>query len=132
MNFFAAIDGKLYTPQMNGSILPGITRDSLIQIARSQGLEVVECELLIADVIRAIEEGRCSEAFACGTAAIVAPISVIGEADGREYPLPNDPGPIATALKGALLDIQEGRVEDRFGWVTRLDPKWYPVPAMVA
>lgn len=132
MNFFAVIDGKLFTPELNGSILPGITRDSLIQIARRQGFEVVENELLIDDVINAISDGRCSEAFACGTAAIVAPISVIGEADGNEYTLPNDPGPVAVALKEELLGIQEGRVDDRFGWVKTVDASWYPTSVEVA
>jgi branched-chain amino acid aminotransferase len=132
MNFFAVIEGRLHTPKLSGSILPGITRDSLIELARSLGHEVVEETLPIDDLLADIGNGRCSEAFASGTAAVVSPISVIGDADGTDYTLPEDPGPVALSLKEALLGIQEGRQEDPFGWVHRIPRVYYPASAEVA
>jgi branched-chain amino acid aminotransferase len=132
MNFFAVIDGVLHTPELTGSLLPGITRDSLIQLARRQGYEVRERALPIDELLDEIRAGRCSEAFASGTAAVVSPISVIGEADGTLCPLPNDPGPVSTELKSLLVDIQEGRGEDPFGWVRPIAREYYPPSARVA
>ena len=74
----------------------------------------------VDELLENIESGRCSEAFACGTGAIVCPISAIGEADGREYSLP-EVNQMAATLRSALLDIQESRVPDPFGWV--IDPQ---------
>ncbi len=132
MNFFAVIEGRLYTPKLSGSILPGITRDSLLELARSLGHEVVEATMPIDDLLADIGNGRCSEAFASGTAAVVSPISVVGDADGTEYALPDDPGPVAMSLKEALLGIQEGRQEDPFGWVRPIARDYYPPTAEVA
>ena len=132
MNFFAMIEGRLCTPKLSGSILPGITRDSLIELARSLGHEVSEETMSIDELLADIGNGRCSEAFASGTAAVVSPISAVGDGDGTEYALPEDPGPVAMSLKDALLGIQEGRQEDPFGWVRPLDRHFYPASAQVA
>ena len=70
----------------------------------------------VDDLLHDIEAGLCSELFACGTGAIVAPIKAIGEADGKEWLLP-DVGRLSATLRDALLDIQEGKAEDPFGWV---------------
>ncbi len=117
MNFFAVIDGQLYTPALNGSILPGITRDSIVSLAKDEGLTVHECCLDVDDVLAAIEDGRCSEAFAVGTAAIVTPISAIGDGYGKEYNLAKPDGDLSQRFRQQLLGLQEGRVEDRFGWI---------------
>ncbi len=74
----------------------------------------------IDELMQDIESGRCSEAFACGTGAIISPISAIGEADGTAFEL-QDVDQVAATLKTALLNIQEGRNEDPFGWV--VDPQ---------
>jgi len=116
MNFFAVMDGALHTPALNGSILEGITRDSILALARDMGIEVHEREIDIDDLLKLVESGTCNEAFACGTAAIVSPISELGDGD-RRYTLRQAPGPVAERLRAALLDIQEGRAEDRFGWM---------------
>ncbi|MCA0901596.1 branched-chain amino acid aminotransferase [Microbulbifer agarilyticus] len=116
MNFFAVMDGALHTPALNGSILEGVTRDSMLTLARDMGIEVHEREIDIDDLLALVASGTCSEAFACGTAAIVSPISELGDSENR-YRLASAPGPIAAKLRAALLDIQEGRVEDRFGWM---------------
>ena len=70
----------------------------------------------VNELLRDIEAGRCSELFACGTGAIVAPITAIGESDGREWSLP-DVGQMSCRLGDTLLDIQEGKVDDPFGWI---------------
>ncbi|MGL6162531.1 branched-chain amino acid aminotransferase [Microbulbifer sp.] len=116
MNFFAVIDGELHTPALNGSILEGVTRDSLITLARELGYTVHERDIDIDELLARVRDGSCSEAFACGTAAIVSPISVLGD-DSGESPLSSAPGSVAACLRETLLDIQEGRAEDRFGWM---------------
>lgn len=115
MNFMAVIDGGLHTPALSGSLLEGVTRDSLLKLGQQLGMEVAERKMPVDELLRDIESGRCTELFACGTGAIVAPIAVVGEADGREWPLP-DTGKVANRLRDALLDIQQGEVADKFGW----------------
>jgi branched-chain amino acid aminotransferase len=136
MNLFAVIDGELHTPSLDGAILPGITRDSLITLSRRLGYTVVERRMAIDDLLAQIESGRCSELFACGTAAIVSPISVLAESGPapagadrgaqREYS-PRDLDVVAGRLREALLAIQERRAPDEFGW-TRDVP---PLPPMI-
>ena len=116
MNVVAVIDGALHTPQLSGSILPGVTRDSLLQLARRQGLTVIERAIPIDELLGDIAAGRCSELFACGTAAIVSPIAAVGEEDGSEFRLAGQ-GDVAHRLRSAILDIQEGRADDPFGWM---------------
>lgn len=115
MNLVALIDGELHTPDLAGSILPGVTRDSLIRLAGRLGYRVVERRIPIDDLLKDISEGRCTEFFACGTAAIVCPVSAICEADGTVYELPKT-GQVAGRLRSALLEIQEGRAPDPFDW----------------
>ncbi|MBV1905421.1 MAG: branched-chain amino acid aminotransferase [Pseudomonadales bacterium] len=117
MNFFALIGGELHTPELSGSILPGITRDSVIKLAEHMGFKVVELRMNIDDLIAQIAAGTCQEAFACGTAAIITPISEFGEYDGTRHPLPAPEGPVTERLKSALVDIQEGRASDVFNWM---------------
>ncbi|TQV84627.1 branched-chain amino acid aminotransferase [Exilibacterium tricleocarpae] len=126
MNFFAVMEGELHTPALSGSILPGVTRDSLIQLARALDITVHERPMDIDDLLALIKSGTCTEAFACGTATIVSPISVLGDADGQVYELPDTPGPVARQLRQALLDIQEGRGSDRFDWMSPIPPECYP------
>ena len=117
MNFFAVIDGELHTPVTGGTILPGVTRDSVLTLARDLGIPVWEGKIAIDALLQQVRSRRCTEAFACGTAAVIAPISVIGETDGARYELPEVPGPVANRLRDELLDIQEGRAPDRFDWL---------------
>ena len=116
MNFMAVIDGALHTPAPSGSLLEGVTRDSLLNLAQHLGIEATSRTMPVNDLLRDIEAGRCSELFACGTGAIVAPIAEIGESGGREWSLP-DVGRLSSRLRNALLDIQEGKSGDPFGWV---------------
>lgn len=115
MNLFAVIDGELHTPELDGTILPGITRDSLLALAPSLGYVTRERRLPIDEVIEGIGSGRCTELFACGTAAIVSPIDVLSESDGRNCK-PRNVDVVARHLREALLGIQERRDPDPFGW----------------
>lgn len=116
MNIFALINNVLVTPPLGGTILPGITRESVITMAKEKGVEVKEMPLKIDDLLSAIKDGSCSEMFACGTAVIITPIESLGERDGTRYPLKFPNGKLALELKKELLDIQEGRKEGPQGW----------------
>jgi branched-chain amino acid aminotransferase len=120
MNFFAVIDGELHTPELAGTILPGVTRDSLITLARDSGLTVHEGKIDIDVLVAEIGSGKCTEAFGCGTAAVLLPISVIGYG-GKLYELQGAEGRVAPRLRRNLLDIQEGRASDRFGWIRKIE-----------
>lgn len=120
MNFMAVIDGALHSPEPSGSLLEGVTRDSLLQLAAHLGFEAKSATMPVDELLRDIGEGRCTELFACGTGAIVVPISTIGDAGGGEWALP-EVGKMSAMLRDALLDIQEGKAEDCFGWTVAAD-----------
>ena len=115
MNICAVIDGALHTPALNGTILPGITRASLLTLARDLGREAVESSIDINLLMNQIESGLCSELFACGTAAIVNPISTV--ADGERIVELQHTNQFAAQLKTSLLDVQENRAPDPHGWM---------------
>jgi len=119
MNIFVVLDGELHTPELDGAILPGITRDSLLILASSLGYKTHERRISLDEVLQGIDSGRCGEMFACGTAAIVSPIAVLAESDGREYKL-RQTDVVAKHLREALLAIQERRAPDPFGWTREL------------
>lgn len=116
MNLFFVLDGKLVTPPLSDTILNGVTRDSLLTIARDMGTAVEERNIHIDEVIGAVERGEAVEAFGAGTAAVVAPISTIG-VDGKRYQLPayTDES-LMFKLKRELEAIRTGKKPDRFGW----------------
>ena len=120
MNFAIVVDGELHTPALSGSILGGVTRSSLMTLAPHLGIGAKEIVIPIDEMLQDIESGHCSEAFACGTGAIICPISAIGEANGQVFEL-SKVNQVAATLRKALLDIQEGREKDPFGWV--VDPR---------
>jgi branched-chain amino acid aminotransferase len=123
MNFFAVINNNLHTPQMSDTILDGITRKSLIYLAKDLGIKVIEEKMAINDLIKLIKTGECTEAFACGTAAIINPIDVLMEDNKESYKLLGSDGPMANMLREKLLAIQEGRAEDKYHWVTKVEAK---------
>jgi branched-chain amino acid aminotransferase len=122
MNLFAVIGGQLHTPALDGAILPGITRDSLITLARHRGYRVHERPMPIGELLHMLNTGECSELFACGTAAIVSPIATLADPEGAEH-VPQHVDGVAAELREALLSIQERRAPDLFGW-TRTVPHW--------
>ena len=116
MNFFAVIDGKIVTPALTDTILDGITRRSLIDIARAEKIEVTERKLSIDEVLQAAKEGRCTEAFVCGTAAVVAPVASFMDKDKSVVQLRDPQGKIGMQLREKLIGIQAGRSEGPKGW----------------
>lgn len=121
MNLFAVIGGELHTPALDGAILPGITRDSLIALARHMGFAVHERAMSIDELLAQIQSGECTEVFACGTAAILSPIGQLTDRDAREY-VPKKIDAVAAQLREALLAIQERRAPDLFGWTREVAP----------
>jgi branched-chain amino acid aminotransferase len=119
MNLFAVIRGELHTPELDGAILPGITRDSLLALGRHRGLKMHERRIAIDELLEQVDSGECSELFACGTAAIVSPIGAFVDADGREY-APKRIDALAAELREALLAVQERRAPDPFGWTREI------------
>lgn len=121
MNFFAVIEGKLVTPRLTDTILDGITRKSIIQLAQEENLEVEERAFEVSELTQTVREGRCTEAFSCGTAAIITPIASLHEENGEVFELSEKSGPVSQKLRQALLDIQEGRRKGPEGWVVRVE-----------
>jgi branched-chain amino acid aminotransferase len=115
------IRGELHTPVLDGAILPGVTRDSLITLSRHLGLAVHERVMALDELLAQIVSGECSEVFACGTAAIVSPIGLVVDRDRREY-VPTQVDAVAAQLREALLAIQERRAPDPFGWTRDVAP----------
>lgn len=120
MNVMFKIDGKVVTPMLTGSILPGITRKSCIEVLRAQGVEVEERLLSVDELISALESGALEEAWGCGTAAVVSPIGRLAYGD-KEYVIGGGKiGEVTQKLYDILTGIQWGLREDPFGWVYRL------------
>jgi branched-chain amino acid aminotransferase len=118
--FFVFDDGSLATPPLGGTILPGITRDSIITLARGEGRTVREERYSIEQWRADAASGKLREAFACGTAAVVSAIGRIRSANG-DIPIGDgDGGPITAALKARLVGIQRGDVADAEGWVRKI------------
>lgn len=117
MNFFAVINQELHTPELTDTILDGITRKSIIQLAQAMGIKVVERKIDINLLLEQVKSGICTEAFACGTAAIITPIDFLAEENGIKYPLKCPSGDLSMKLRENLLAIQEGRIADPYGWV---------------
>ncbi len=125
MNFFAVVNDVLVTPKLTDTILAGITRDSLITLAKNLNIPLKEETINIDSLIESIKIGECTEAFACGTAAIITPVELLGEEDGTTYELKYPIGPISKSLKENLLAIQEGRMEGPMGWIKTIEPATY-------
>jgi branched-chain amino acid aminotransferase len=118
--FFVFDDGTLVTPPLTGTILPGITRDSLITLAREEGLTVCEQRYAIDQWRADAESGHLTETFACGTAAVVTPVAKVASHDGEFAIGSGGPGQTTQRLREKLVAIQRGTAEDRRGWVMRL------------
>lgn len=117
MNLMFVINNVLITPSLSASKLAGVTRDSIIQIAKHWGMEVEERNVKLTEVMEAFENGSMQEAFGTGTAANVAPIHVIGY-QGRDYELPKlKEDSFGKRVSVYLNDLKHGRVEDPFGWI---------------
>ena len=119
--FFVFDDGSLITPPLTGTILPGITRDSLLTLARDQGLTVREEPYAIDQWRADAASGRLREVFACGTAAVVTPVARVVSASNGAFTIGSGgPGQTARRLRQALVAIQRGQTPDPHGWLERL------------
>jgi branched-chain amino acid aminotransferase len=118
--FFVFEDGSLQTPPLSGTILPGITRDSLMTLARSEGLSVREEPYSFDQWKRDAASGKLTECFACGTAAVVTPIGKVASPEGEFKMGAGGPGQTTMRIKQKLVDIQRGVAPDPHGWVHKL------------
>jgi branched-chain amino acid aminotransferase len=117
MNVIFILDGKATTPPLGGTILPGVTRDSVLTLLRESNLPVQERQISMDEVVSAHAAGKLTEAFGVGTAAIVAPIAVIRYRD-RELQFPaTDETSVAVKVRAQLMAIQNGRQPDRHNWL---------------
>lgn len=120
MNVLFVIDDTLITPAVSSTILDGITRNSIVEIARHWGMSVEERKVSVKEVITAIKEGRLQAAFGAGTAVVVSPFSVIAF-EGIDYKLPEiDENSFVSKVKEHLTDIRTGKAEDTFGWMLKV------------
>jgi len=114
--FFVLDDGTLVTPELSGAILPGVTRDSVLTMARDSGRKVEERLVGIDEWRDGVETGRIAEVFACGTAAVVTPIGTLKWHGGEVTAGDGAAGPVTTEIRTALIDLQYGRADDPYGW----------------
>ncbi len=119
--FFVFADGRVITPPLTGTILPGITRDSLIDLIRDEGLELNEEPYSITQWRADAMSGRLIETMACGTAAVVTPVGSVLDQDHQFTIGSGGPGQLTGKLHRTLLGIQQGALPDRHKWVMRLD-----------
>ena len=120
MNVMFKVGGKVITPELSGSILPGVTRKSCIDLIRSWGIEVEERLITAEELFEAAENGTLEEAWGCGTAAIISPIGSMGWEDKKISINEGKIGPTAQKLYDTLYGIQSGVVEDTLGWTFKV------------
>lgn len=120
MNVFFKINGKVVTPSLNGSILPGVTRNSVIELLKHWGQEVSEERITIDELIEYHKKGQLEEAFGTGTAAVISPIGELFY-EGQTYTLNNNEiGTLTYKIYNELVGIQTGKNEDVFNWTVRI------------
>jgi len=126
MNLFFVLgsgaDAELVTPELSGSLLPGITRDSLITVARELGHPVTERRISLDEWRAGVADGTVTETFACGTAAVITPVGAVKARSGEFLVGNGEPGALTMQLREHLLDVQHGRVADQHDWLHRVVP----------
>ncbi len=121
MNIFFLIGDQLVTPELSGSILPGITRYSVISLAEKWGINVSERKISIDELIQAGKDGKLKEVFGSGTAAVVSPVKEIRYGDETIEIGDGTPGELAMKFYTALTDIQYGKTKDTENWIEVID-----------
>ena len=120
MNIFFKIDGKLYTAaaaDTDGTVLPGVTRRSIIELLRDWGYEVIEGKLAIDDIMKAAGEGKLEEVFGSGTAAVVSPVKKLDYEDRSAFINNGEIGPLTQKLYDTMTGMQWGKIADTKGWI---------------
>jgi branched-chain amino acid aminotransferase len=110
----------IVTPELTGTLLPGITRDSLLQLAREQGFRAEERKITVDEWRSDVQSGRMTEAFACGTAAVITPVGHVKSRRGDWTINKGETGPVAAKLRETLLNLQHGITPDTHGWMTKI------------
>jgi branched-chain amino acid aminotransferase len=121
MNLFAVTStGELITPELTDTILEGVTRSAILQLARDAGLAVVERRITLDELLAGIDDGTVAEVFACGTAAVITPVASLKNAAGAHVVGDREPGPVTVDLRTTLTEIQYGLRPDPHGWTARI------------
>ena len=120
MNVMFKVNGKILTPDLNGSVLPGVTRRSCIQLLKDWGYEVEERRISAEELFEAAKNGTMEEAWGTGTAAVVSPIGELAEGDEKVIISGNKIGPVTQRLYDELTGIQWGRLPDTHGWTVKV------------
>jgi branched-chain amino acid aminotransferase len=118
--YFVLDDDSVVTPELSGTILEGITRDSILKLVTDVGYHVTERKVSIDEWRDGAAAGRIREVFACGTAAVVTPVASLKWRDGEVQIADGLAGPVTNAVRAALLDVQYGRAADPHGWMTKI------------
>ena len=116
MNIFFKIDGKIVTPMLNGSILPGITRDSVLHYCREKGIPCEERRISVDELIQAQHSGKLEEVFGSGTAAVISPVGKLRYKDDVFTIGDGSIGEFSQKLYDYITGVQTGKIEDEFGW----------------
>lgn len=117
MNMFVVIDNEVITASLDGTILPGITRKSIIQLLKDEGYKVTERKISIDEIIKAHDDGKLNEAFGTGTAAVISPVGKLSYND-KEYVIGDgNTGKITQMLYDRLTGIQKGKLPDKYNWL---------------
>ena len=117
MNIMFKIDGKVYTAACTGTVLPGVTRRSIIEVLKDWGYEVIEGKLAIEDVMKAGHEGKLEEVFGTGTAAVVSPVKALDWKGDKVDISGGQNGELTQKLYDTLTGIQWGKIADTKGWI---------------
>ena len=117
MNIMFKIDGKVYTAATVGTVLPGVTRRSCIELLKDWGYEVIEGKLAIADIMKAGHEGKLEEVFGTGTAAVVSPVKELDWKGDKVFISGGKIGPITQKLYDTMTGMQWGKIPDTKGWI---------------
>ena len=120
MNVMFKIDGEIVTPELTGSILPGITRKSCIEVLKNMGYKVNERRISIDELVEALETGRLEEAWGCGTAAVISPIGRFYYNDNEYDVNAGKIGEVSKKLYDTLTGIQWGKLDDPYGWIYKI------------
>ena len=117
MNIFFVIDGEVITPELTGSVLPGITRKSAIEVCRKMGYKVTERKISIQEIAQAYDAGKLEEVFGTGTVAVISPVGHLKWNDKIMEINNNEIGKISQMLYDTMTGIQWGKLPDEFGWI---------------